>query len=157
LVTLYRLASICALATSACAHGSRGISSELSDVAESIRRLDGQRAAAYIRRDSVALDRLWADDYVRTTTRALVRNKADIIQFYLHRSPTYDTVFTRDLVIRRYGMVAVAHGIIEYRYKNTAGAATVERDRYLDVWAFRDGRWQVVATQATLVPPDSSR
>ncbi len=154
---LHRILLTGVLATSACAWGPRNISSELPGVAESIRRLEGQRAASYMRRDSVALDRLLADDYVRTTTRALVRDKADVLEYYLHRSPTFDTVFTRDVVIRPYGKVAVVRGVLEYRYKNAAGAPIVERNRYLDVWAFRDGRWQIVATQSTLLPPDSSQ
>jgi hypothetical protein len=45
----------------------------------------------------------------------------------------------------------------EYRYTNAAGNPVVERNRYLDVWTRRDGRWQLVATQATLIQADSSR
>ncbi len=156
-MTLYRVLLTGALATSASACVPRRVPSERSDLVESIGRLEGQRAIAYMRRDSVALDRLLADDYVRTTTRALVRNKADILEYFLRRSPTFDTVFTRDVVIRPHGSVAVVHGVIEYRYKDAAGAPIVERNRYLDIWAFRNARWQMVATQATLVPPDSSR
>ena len=152
-MTLYRVLLTGALATLASACVPRGVPSDRSDVSESIRRQERQLAIAYMRRDSVALDRLLADDYVRTTTRALVRNKAEILEYFLHRSPTYDTVFTRDVVIRPHGSVAVVHGVKEYRYKNAVGAPVVERNRYLDVWAFRDARWQIVATQATLVPP----
>lgn len=154
---LYLILLTGAFATSACAWPRpSNISPVPSEIAESIRRLEGQRDAAYVRRDSATLDRILADDYVRTTTGALVRNKANVIQHYLHLAGPFDTAFTRDVVIRPFGKVAVVRGVHEYRYKSAAGAPVIERSRYLDVWVFRDGRWQDVATQSTTFP-DSSK
>ena len=108
-------------------------------------------------RNDVAMhERFWADDLIYTASAGRRIGKADIMKEVREEGPPKPgdetTAFTaEDIRIQQYGNTA----IVAFRLVGTsdkAGKKTV--NNYLNTGTFlkRDGKWQVVAWQATVMP-----
>jgi ketosteroid isomerase-like protein len=107
---------------------------------------------AYARRDTEALSRILADDFIFTDAIGTVNNKAQYIMAVI-KSPDItliESVDSDDLIIRLYGDTAVIMGRSWIRERPRQPAL---RDlfRFTDVWVKRQVRWQVVASLVTRV------
>jgi putative CocE/NonD family hydrolase len=107
------------------------------------------------RNDAAVHDRFWADDLVYTGSAGKRRGKAELmagVRAAPSPSPgTVPTVFTaEDVHIRQYGDAAV----VAFRLVGTTGK---DVEQYLNTGTFvkREGRWQAVAWQATVMAPAS--
>jgi ketosteroid isomerase-like protein len=108
------------------------------------------------RNDLAAHERFWADDLVYTASAGRRIGKADILREVREEGPPKPgdeaTVFTaEDVRIQQYGDTA----IVAFRLVGTTvkdGEKTA--NNYLNTGTFlkRDGKWQVVAWQATAMP-----
>jgi ketosteroid isomerase-like protein len=103
---------------------------------------------AQIAGDAAALARLVADDYVLVGSDGAVQNKAELIAFWTAPGFDPEPVAVQDPVERKWRNGAALGGLVTLRGKDQ-GAAFSVRIRYIDVWEFRDGRWQVVYGQTT--------
>lgn len=118
-----------------------------ADLARAVAAFD----RAQVRGDAVALGRLLADDYVLVNSQAKLEDKADFIRDYTAPGWKLMPYVVEDETVRQWHDGAVL-----------AGAATLQglsegkpfraRLRFADIWRKRDGRWQVVFTQAMRVP-----
>ena len=112
--------------------------------------LEEQWARAVQQGDMTALDTIIADDYVGTTASGRVQSKADYLADFGTGTRRVFTLTTEDLDVRTYGHVAVlthgGHAQGEFRGKPVAGAF-----RWTHVLVERDGRWQAVANQVTVI------
>jgi len=54
--------------------------------------------------------------------------------------------------LKRYGDVAVLTARSTSTSKNAAGQSVTRRNRFTDVFVWRDGRWQLVLGQSTRIP-----
>jgi ketosteroid isomerase-like protein len=106
---------------------------------------------AQIEGDGAALERLLADDYVLFNSRALVEDKADFIRDYTAPGTSMKPFTVEEEVVRHWPGGAVLGG--EATLEGTSeGKPYKVRLRFADIWAERDGLWQVVFTEATRVP-----
>lgn len=106
--------------------------------------------------DSSAMhDRFWADDLVYTSAKGVVRSKAEILKAVREgeSSTATDakepkvTFGAEDIRIRQYGNIATcAFRLVQH----TEGQPDVNY-RNTGTFALRDGKWQVVAWQATKI------
>ena len=105
------------------------------------------------RNDPAVHDRFWAEDLVYTGSSGRRVGKADIMKDVRSEPMVQDpaTVYSaEDVNVRQYGDTAV----VTFRLvATTKGEA--EPGKYYNTGTFvkRDGRWQVVAWQATKIPP----
>lgn len=117
---------------------------------ESVRSLELARAEALLHADTTALSRMVADEFVEVTRFGQLRTKADNIREIASGELKLATVKYDSLTVRTYGDVAVLRGLADnsgtYRGFPFAGAL-----RYTRVFVRRDGRWQAVAMQHTLL------
>ena len=114
-----------------------------------MKNLERQWEEALTRRDVAALDRLMADDYVLTTVRGEVVNKARVLEEIKSANVTAK-VRNTDTAVRLFGDTAVVTGLVLISGRfNDQDVST--QSRYMKVYVKRSGRWQVVAAQATLV------
>ena len=108
-------------------------------------------------RNDVAMhERFWADDLIYTSSAGRRIGKADILREVHEEGPPKPgdetTVYTaEDIRVQQYGDTA----IVAFRLVGTTdkkGTKTITN--YLNTGTFlkRDGKWQVVAWQATLMP-----
>lgn len=149
---------VVALASAACA-GVRqpGVAEGPKPAAEAEREVrhleEVEWAAAVQRKDTAWFERHLADDLVLTTGRTgRVTNKAQEMADIL--APTTGGGGDRldDLRVQPYGNTAVA----TFRLTSSgsdAGGPYHRTARYTEVWLFRAGRWQLVASHSSLLPP----
>jgi ketosteroid isomerase-like protein len=106
---------------------------------------------AQMQGDGAALGRLLADDYVLFNSRAQVEDKAAFIRDYTAPGSSMKPFTVEDEVVRYWPGGAVLGGVVTLQ-GTSAGKPYTARLRFADIWAERDGRWQVVFTEATRVP-----
>ena len=105
---------------------------------------------AQLHSDAAELQRLLADDYVLFNSQGKVENKADFLRDYAQMQLEPFTV--EDETVRYWGDGAVLAGVATLKGVSE-GQPFSARLRFSDIWRKRDGRWQVVFTQATRAAP----
>ena len=116
-----------------------------------ILKLERERLTAMIDADSEALDAILSDEltYVHTTTRE--DSKKSLIQSLVRGTLSYESMDTNDVKVRIYGDAAVVTGSAEIKV-STGGRLLEFSILFTDVYAKREGRWQMVAWQSTRKP-----
>ncbi|HEY7889779.1 MAG TPA: nuclear transport factor 2 family protein [Steroidobacteraceae bacterium] len=106
---------------------------------------------AQFKSDRSELERLLADDYTVVGSNGRGQTKAEDIAGAIapERKTTYVAISKQ--VRRVWPNGAVLGGIVDARGVDQ-GKAFVMRARFVDVWAKRNGRWQVIFTQINDVP-----
>ena len=125
---------------------------EANSAEQAIQRQDQERIRAQIGADTVALRRIYADDFSGIGPTGVVRNKAEVIADFRSHALTYQSITTAEVRVRVYGNTAVETGrsTMVGRDRNKA----VPRDnRFTRVWVMTAGRWQLVANHYSLMTP----
>jgi hypothetical protein len=117
---------------------------------QAVQHQDQVRIRAQITADTIALRRIYADDFLGIGPTGVVRNKAEVIADFTTHALTYQSIATAEVHVRVYGNTAVETGrstmIGQDRGKD------VPRDnRFTRVWVMTDGRWQLVANHYSLM------
>ncbi len=118
---------------------------------DTVRALESARAQALLAADTTALAGMIADDFVEVSRIGQLRTKADNIRELGNGTLVLKTVHYDSLSVRMYGDMAILRGIAD----NTGtfrGMPFAGKLRYTRVFARRDGRWQAVAMQHTMLP-----
>jgi ketosteroid isomerase-like protein len=113
-------------------------------VEQVIRQLDHERIQAQIGADAVALDRIYANDFIGIGPSGTVRTKPQVISDFTSGDLKFQSITTDDVRVRVYGNTAVETGrsIMSGQDKGK----TVPRDnRFTRVWVKQQGRWRLVA------------
>jgi ketosteroid isomerase-like protein len=105
---------------------------------------------AVVKRDTAALQRLYADEYVSTDQEGSVWTKAQDIAIDTKGTSRLASYKLDNMKVRLFGDMAIVTG------RNTSkgtllGTAASAEYRFTDVFIKRDGRWQCLSTQATPV------
>ena len=106
---------------------------------------------AQIEGDGAMLARLLADDYVLVNSRAQIEDKAAFIGDYTAPGFTLEPFTVEHELIRHWNGGAVLGGVAMLR-GTSGGKPYAVRLRFADIWRERDGRWQVIFTEAARVP-----
>ena len=109
--------------------------------------LENRRIEAMTKGDIQALQEILADDLIYTHTTARIDTKASFIDAISSGRSNYRSVERKDVKVRQFGDSAVVTG----HAKVHVGDNKFEI-RYIDVYAKRDGVWQMVAWQSTRLP-----
>jgi ketosteroid isomerase-like protein len=114
------------------------------NVDATIRQLVIDRDAAIRTADTAAIERIYGDTYVSTGPTGVVRSKADVISDFKSGALKIESIESEDLKVQPYGDTAVVTG--RTRIKGTdKGRALTGEQRFTQVYAKKDGRWQIVA------------
>ena len=109
-----------------------------------IRQLDHERIQAQIGADAVALDRLYANDFIGIGPSGRVRTKPQVISDFTSGDLKFQSITTDDVRVRVYGNTAVETG--RSIMSGQDNGKTVPRDnRFTRVWVKQQGRWRLVA------------
>ena len=117
---------------------------------QAVRQQDLERIRAQIAADTLALRRIYADDFLGIGPTGVVRNKAEVIADFTSHALTYQSITTAEVRVRVYGNTAVETGrsTMVGRDRNKP----VPRDnRFTRVWVMTAGRWQLVANHYSLM------
>ena len=118
------------------------------DLAAAARAFD----AAQVEGDGAALDRLLADDYLLVNSQGRTESKADFIRDYTAPGFSFAPFTIEKPVERVWATGAVLGGVVDAK-GTSDGKAYAFRMRFADIWAKRDGKWQVIYTQARRALP----
>ena len=122
-----------------------------SSVEAELRALNRQAAEMQMRHDVGTATRLLADEYIFVQADGQVTNKAQNLAVIGSAEFVCESLITSDVEVRLYGETALVIGRASmkatFRGQNVGGEF-----RYTDVWVKRQGAWQNVASQATLLP-----
>ena len=96
------------------------------------------------------LQHILAEDFLHPVVTGDVSTKAQYIQFSLTHLPPSDlTKHFEDLRVRVYGDIGIVNGVVVAADKGgNVGGKTV----FIDVFVYRDGRWQAIKAQENAVP-----
>ena len=107
--------------------------------------------AAEQSRDVATLEVLLGQDYVGHDPAGRRQDRATVLDAYRSGGVRLDHVTVRDLSTRVLGDVGLVTGSSEL-IGHANGERIDPRLRFLDVYVWRDGRWELVASQDTILP-----
>ena len=121
---------------------------------EGVRRAEDELREAFLRADTATLARLHAEGFVLTNIKAERGSKPGRLRLIgggEYRFRRFD-VDEREVRVFAPNVAVVTERI---RYAGSLGGQEVELVTYrvTNVWVASGGRWQLAATQGTLVPP----
>jgi len=120
-----------------------------SSVEQAIRQLDNERIQAQISADAVALDRIYADDFIGVGPSGTVRTKPQVISDFRSGDLKFQSITTDEVQIRIYGKTAVETGL-STMVGQDKGKAVPRDTRFTRVWVKQQGRWRLVANHYSL-------
>ena len=115
-----------------------------SSVEQTIRQLDKERIQAQINADAVALDRIYADDFIGVGPSGTVRTKAQVISDFTSGDLKYQSITTDEVQVRVYENTAVETGLSTMLGQDK-GKSVPHDTRFTRVWVKQQGRWRLVA------------
>ena len=100
-------------------------------------------------KDEATLDRVLAEDFVHPVYTGDIINKARNIEWLVkHPRPANRHARIARMDVRLFGDVAQAFGTVSV---SDDSGKEVSRNVFTDVFVYRDGRWQAVSAQETVV------
>ena len=115
-----------------------------SSVEQAIRQLDNERIQAQIGADAVALNRIYADDFIGVGPSGTVRTKAQVISDFTSGELKFQSITTDEVQVRVYENTAVETGL-STMVGQDKGQAVPRDTRFTRVWVKQDARWRLVA------------
>ena len=104
-----------------------------------------------MKKDAALLGRILADDYTGVTSRSNTETKADALAGLNDKTSTITSCVDSNTKVRVYGDAAVVTGLAT-RSGTFKGAVFKDRQfLWTDTFIRKDGRWQCVASQSTLI------
>jgi len=118
--------------------------------ADTLRELELKRSLAIAAHDNAFLDAIYGEDFRGVTALGFKVTKADLLEVFSRDAP--NTKFALDEIEPRvFGDTAVVTGRLTGR---DAQGAITSQSLYMHVYMRRQGKWQLVAGQGTVVPPE---
>jgi ketosteroid isomerase-like protein len=118
-------------------------------VEQAIRQQDKERIQAQIDADAIALDRIYADDFIGVGPSGTVRTKPQVISDFTSGNLKFQSITTDEVQVRVYETTAVETGLSTMVGQDKG--KTVPRDtRFTRVWVKQRGRWRLVANHYSM-------
>jgi ketosteroid isomerase-like protein len=123
-------------------------------VEATLKEMENQWQAAIVAHDQAAVDSLVAPDFAGINPEGKFVNKSAIIAQVKNDKDTYATSKNEKLNVHIYGAnVAVVTGSVRSKGTSKIGQAFDRAYRFTDTWMEREGKWQCVASQDSLLNP----
>lgn len=120
-----------------------------------LRQMEREWGDAAKNRDRAWFERAFANEFISITSRGKVHNKAEEIADALSDAYTITSDELSDLMVWVQGDAAMVVGRLHIVGKDKNG--NFDRNyRFTDTFIKRDGRWQVLSSQSTLVTPETT-
>jgi len=119
-----------------------------------VQRMAQAAAEAFVKKDRAALERVYADEYSYIHSNGSVANKAQELSDVLSPDQKWTSSTLTDIKVRVYGDAAILTGV--ETLQGTAKGYVPGPRRVTDLWVNRNGRWQQLGGQSTIVIKDPS-
>ena len=120
-----------------------------SRVERAIRQLDDERIQAQIGADAMALDRIYADDFIGVGPSGTVRTKPLVISDFTSGTLKFQSITTDEVQVRVYENTAVETGI-STMVGQDKGKSVPRDTRFTRVWVKQKGRWRLVSNHYSI-------
>ena len=127
----------------------------LDPIGRELIQLERVRNQAIVAHDTTALRRMYAPEFRAVAAMGAIIDRRTILAGYSHDNPRW--TFKIDELNARALDPSRTAAILTARLRTFQNGALAVASRYVHVYAKRDGRWQIVAAQATFVPVDTRR
>lgn len=109
------------------------------------------------RTNRAGFDRFFANDVIYTGSNGVVRTKADMMRSMSATKPAQGpeekpVYSAQDIVVHDFGDTAIVAFQLVARTQHTDGKTEISNYRDTGTFLRRNGRWQVIAWQATKIP-----
>ena len=146
------LLSLVSLAATPFGFAQTATAADTKTVEQEVRQMIEQYRTALTKKDTAALERIWADDYTFINASGTVVTKAERLANLKSGATSLDTIVTDpDMKIRVYGgdvAIAISRVTIKGQY---SGKATSGQFQSSIVFAKTPSGWQLVCNQITPV------
>jgi hypothetical protein len=119
--------------------------------------LDKEWGEAGLRGDTTVLERILADDFMGATPTAVATKAQNIAEAKTNAPDITNATYTADEYTVRFldkNTAVMTHRAVEKGLNK--GKEYTDQHRSIHVWVKRNGKWQVVASQATPIPQQST-
>lgn len=113
-----------------------------------MRKAEEDWAQVFVKDNPALFERILADDFVGVFSDGVVRNKAQTIP-HEKPDPAFVSAKLDHVNYRHFGDIVVAQGVESAKRRD--GAPDL-RLIWTDVWRFRHGQWQIVASHVSRLP-----
>lgn len=126
-------------------------SAQVSKSVAQVEALEKQRVEAQLKKDTLALATIFADDLEFVHSTATKENKAAYLVSLATGKWDYRAMEVQESTAREYDKTVVVTGLVKM---TTFGGGRLNnfRMRYTDVYVNRKGKWQMVAYESTRIP-----
>ena len=121
-----------------------------ADLAKAVHDYD----AAQIHGNKAELQRLVADDYTLVNSSGRIQSKAELIADYTAPGYKIEPFEIQQPVEKVWSDGAVMGGVVDLR-GTEGGKPFAVKLRFADIWAKRNGKWQVIYTHVSRPPAGS--
>jgi len=160
LMTRYSAAAHLAIAIAILAvtlQSSLGQSTKENGLEQAVKQQEALYADAVKRQDIAALQTILSEDFLATSSRGELRNRAmELDDLKPNQGYSIDDFHIDDIRVRPFENTAIVMGrqILEVRYNKQPLTSLF---RYTRVWVKRGDRWQILGQQLTALPQPVSR
>jgi ketosteroid isomerase-like protein len=133
-------------------HGMTAVEQTGEAVADEIKKMETERAAAVVKGDWAKLAKETSDDYTLININGQMSNKSQMVDGFKSGRTKLTTDDVSDMNVRVYGNVAVVTGKVDVK-GTIGGKAANGQAMFTRVYVKKAGHWQAVALQQTPVSP----
>jgi ketosteroid isomerase-like protein len=119
-------------------------------VADQIKKMETDRAAAVVKGDWAKLEKETSDDYTLINVNGQMTNKSQMVEGFKSGQNKLTADDLSDMTVRVYGNVAVLTGKADVK-GTLAGKDVTGQAMFTRVYVKKGGHWQAVALQQTRV------
>lgn len=123
----------------------------MADNGRTVIDLDRKRMQAMAEKDFATLNTVLADDLIYTHSSARLDTKQSLIGNMQSGATVYTSVEASEVKAQDLGDAVVLTGIAQIKVVSN-GTPNAFGVRFTDIYAKRDGRWQMVTWQSTRLP-----
>jgi ketosteroid isomerase-like protein len=122
--------------------------SELNrDDQQEVMRLERELIAAFLKGDTIALDRILADDFIFTDPHSAPLTKREWLEDLTSGHLAFESINIDDMQVSIHGDTALANGRVTMKAKSKQGGYNGQY-HYTDVFVRQEGRWRAILSTA---------
>ena len=147
---LARRAALCVLLLLTSAIAAAAQSAPVKSDQDILIQLERDWDAAFHRHDAAFIDRILADEFIITYDNGLRADRRVELQLAASLKENIESSSLDDFIVKEFGNTAVVWFTLQL-VGRVNGERVQTEYRYTDVFVLRDGRWQCVSSQSTMV------
>ena len=114
-------------------------------------QIENDWCTADLKQDAAILGRILASDFTGVGSRGITDTRESTVAAYKDKTSTTTACVNSNMKVRVFGDAAVVTGTVTSNGTNKGAAFKGRQVLFTDTYVRRDGRWQCVASQGTLV------